>query len=62
VGDSFKWLRMKTVVKKTEGASSKKLQDARNKGNLPRSKDLSSALLLIVAAATLYGTGTLLAR
>ncbi len=47
---------------KTEGASSKKLQDARNKGNLPRSKDLSSALLLIVAAATLYGTGTLLAR
>jgi len=47
---------------KTESASSKKLQDARNKGNLPRSKDLSSALLLIVAAATLYGTGTLLAR
>jgi len=47
---------------KTEGASGKKLQDARNKGNLPRSKDLSSALLLIVAAATLYGTGTLLAR
>ncbi|MBD5769838.1 flagellar biosynthesis protein FlhB [Marinomonas colpomeniae] len=47
---------------KTEGASSKKLQDARNKGNLPRSKDLSSALLLIVAAATIYGTGTLLVR
>ncbi|MBU1465946.1 MAG: EscU/YscU/HrcU family type III secretion system export apparatus switch protein, partial [Gammaproteobacteria bacterium] len=45
---------------KTESASSKKLQDARNKGNLPRSKDLSSALLLIVAAATIYGTGTLL--
>ncbi|WP_111639206.1 flagellar biosynthesis protein FlhB [Marinomonas shanghaiensis] len=47
---------------KTEGASSKKLQDARDKGNIARSKDLSSALLLIVAAATLYGTGTLLAR
>ena len=47
---------------KTEGASSKKLQDARNKGNLPRSKDLSSALLLIVAAATIYATGTLLVR
>ncbi|GAB3480964.1 flagellar biosynthesis protein FlhB [Marinomonas epiphytica] len=47
---------------KTESASSKKLQDARNKGNIPRSKDLSSALLLIVAAATLYGTGTLLVR
>lgn len=47
---------------KTEGASSKKLQDARDKGNLPRSKDLSSALLLIVAAVTIYGTGTLLVR
>lgn len=47
---------------KTEGASSKKLQDARNKGNLPRSKDLSSALLLVVAAVTIYGTGTLLVR
>ena len=47
---------------KTESASSKKLQDARNKGNLPRSKDLSSALLLIVAAVTIYGTGTLLVR
>lgn len=47
---------------KTESASSKKLQDARDKGNLPRSKDLSSALLLIVAAVTIYGTGTLLVR
>lgn len=47
---------------KTESASSKKLQDARAKGNLPRSKDLSSALLLIVAAVTIYGTGTLLVR
>ncbi|MBJ7536790.1 flagellar biosynthesis protein FlhB [Marinomonas transparens] len=47
---------------KTEDASSKKLQDARNKGNLARSKDLSSALLLVVAAVTMYGTGTLLAR
>ncbi|WOD06575.1 EscU/YscU/HrcU family type III secretion system export apparatus switch protein [Marinomonas sp. GJ51-6] len=47
---------------KTESASSKKLQDARDKGNLPRSKDLSTALLLIVAAVTIYGTGTLLAR
>ena len=47
---------------KTESASSKKLQDARNKGNIPRSKDLSTALLLIVAAVTLYGTGTLLVK
>lgn len=47
---------------KTESASSKKLEDARKKGNLPRSKDLSSALLLIIAAATIYGTGAYLAQ
>ncbi|REG82944.1 flagellar biosynthesis protein FlhB [Marinomonas pollencensis] len=47
---------------KTENASSKKLEDARKKGNLPRSKDLSAALLLIVAAMTIYGTGALLAK
>ncbi|NLQ16549.1 flagellar biosynthesis protein FlhB [Marinomonas sp. M1K-6] len=47
---------------KTEGASSKKLQDAREKGNIARSKDLSSALLLVVAAATIYATGMLLVR
>lgn len=47
---------------KTESASGKKLQDARQKGNIPRSKDLSSALLLIIAAVTIYGTGALLVK
>ncbi|MFI8621973.1 MULTISPECIES: flagellar biosynthesis protein FlhB [unclassified Marinomonas] len=47
---------------KTESASSKKLEDARKKGNLPRSKDLSAALLLVVAAVTIYGTGTMLTK
>lgn len=47
---------------KTESATSKKLQDARQKGNIARSKDLSSALLLIVAAISIYGTGLLLTR
>ncbi|WP_438467259.1 flagellar biosynthesis protein FlhB [Marinomonas sp. PE14-40] len=49
-------------AEKTEDASSKKLDEARNKGNLPRSKDLSSALLLLIAAASLYATGSLLAQ
>lgn len=47
---------------KTESASSKKLQDARKKGNIPRSKDLSAAMLLIVAAVTIYGTGITLVK
>ncbi|WP_191600689.1 flagellar biosynthesis protein FlhB [Marinomonas algicola] len=45
---------------KTESATSKKLSDAKKKGNLARSKDLSSATLLIVAAVSIYGTGSLL--
>ena len=49
-------------TEKTEDASAKKLDDAKNKGNLARSKDLSSAMLLLVAAASLYATGALLAR
>lgn len=48
-------------TEKTEDASAKKLDDARKKGNLARSKDLSSAMLLLIAAASLYVTGTLLA-
>lgn len=48
-------------TEKSEDATGKKIQDARNKGNIARSKDLSTAALLIVAAASLYGTGMLLA-
>ncbi|WP_133011750.1 flagellar biosynthesis protein FlhB [Marinomonas flavescens] len=47
---------------KTESASGKKLEDARKKGNVARSKDLSAALLLIIASATIYGTGAYLAE
>lgn len=47
-------------TEKTEDASSKKLQDARDKGNIPRSKDLSSALLLIVAGTAMYMVGMLI--
>lgn len=49
-------------AEKTEDASAKKLTEAKNKGNLARSKDLSSAMLLLIAAASLYGTGTLLTK
>lgn len=49
-------------TEKTEDASAKKLKEARDKGNLARSKDLSSAMLLLIAAASLYATGTLVAR
>ncbi|RDL43645.1 flagellar biosynthesis protein FlhB [Marinomonas piezotolerans] len=47
-------------TEKTEDASSKKLEQAREKGNIARSKDLSSAALLIVAALSLYGVGALM--
>ena len=47
---------------KTESASSKKLEDARKKGNIARSKELSSDLLLIVAAVAIYSTGVLMAK
>lgn len=48
-------------AEKTEDASAKKLDEARTKGNLARSRDLSSALLLLIAAASLYATGSLIA-
>ena len=49
-------------TEKTEDASEKKLSQAREKGNIARSRDLSSAALLIVAAISLYGVGTLMVR
>ena len=51
---------MKTVPKKTEDATQKKISEARKEGNVPRSKDLSSAALLIVAALSIYMVGTLM--
>lgn len=47
-------------TEKTEDASAKKLSQAREKGNIARSRDLSSAALLIVAAISLYGIGALM--
>ena len=47
-------------TEKTEDATEKKLSQAREEGNIPRSRDLSSAALLIVAAASLYMVGMLI--
>ncbi len=47
-------------TEKTEDASSKKLQDAREKGNVARSRDLSSAALLVVSALSMYMVGMLI--
>ena len=47
-------------TEKTEDASTKKLQEAREKGNVPRSRDLSSAVLLVVAAVAMYMVGMLI--
>jgi flagellar biosynthetic protein FlhB len=42
---------------KTESATPKRLEDARRKGQIPRSRDLSSAAVTMSAAAALYMTG-----
>lgn len=47
-------------TEKTEDATQKKLSEARKEGNVPRSRDLSSAALLIVAAMSIYMVGTLI--
>lgn len=47
-------------TEKTEDASAKKLQDAREKGNVARSRDLSSAALLVVSAVAMYMIGMLI--
>ncbi|WP_067222565.1 flagellar biosynthesis protein FlhB [Marinomonas gallaica] len=47
-------------TEKTEDASAKKLEQAREKGNVARSKDLSSAVLLVVAAFSMYMIGMLI--
>lgn len=47
---------------KTEEPTSKRLQEAREKGDIPRSKDLNTMLLTLVAAATLLTLGPLIAE
>lgn len=42
---------------KTEEPTGKRISDAREKGNIPRSKDLSSSVSLLTAIITLYITG-----
>jgi flagellar biosynthetic protein FlhB len=42
---------------KTESATPKRLEDARRKGQIPRSKDLSAAAVTMSAAAALYMMG-----
>ena len=42
---------------KTEEPSSKRLQDARNKGQIPRSKELTTTLMMLVGAGGIYLMG-----
>ncbi|MCA9614619.1 MAG: EscU/YscU/HrcU family type III secretion system export apparatus switch protein, partial [Myxococcales bacterium] len=42
---------------KTEEPTPKKLRDARKKGEVPKSKDLQNAFVLLAVAGTLVGTG-----
>src|SRR5690606_37385537 len=46
---------------KTESATPKRLEEARRKGQIPRSKDLSAAAVTMSAAAALYMMGDMLA-
>jgi len=46
---------------KTESATPKRLEEARRKGQIPRSRDLSAAAVTMSAAAALYMTGDQLA-
>jgi flagellar biosynthetic protein FlhB len=45
-------------LEKTEPASARRLSEARNKGNIPRSRELNTFAILIVAGATLLMMGT----
>src|ERR687893_1474677 len=48
---------MSQAVEKTEQPTAKRLRDARRKGQVARSHDLSSAVLLVVSVAVLYLAG-----
>ena len=47
-------MAQKDAGEKSEAATPKKLQDARDKGQIARSKELTTALLLMAAASALY--------
>lgn len=49
-------------LERTEPASPRRLQEARNKGNIPRSRELNTFAVLIVASATLLMMGPHLAN
>jgi len=42
---------------RTESATPKRLEEARRRGQIPRSRDLSAAAVLMTAGGTLYGLG-----
>ncbi|HEX8355493.1 MAG TPA: EscU/YscU/HrcU family type III secretion system export apparatus switch protein, partial [Pyrinomonadaceae bacterium] len=48
---------MSQAGEKTEQPTAKRLRDARRKGQVVRSHDLSSAVLLVVSVAVLYLAG-----
>ncbi len=45
------------MSEKTEDPTPKRLRDARKRGEIPKSRDLTSAVVLLVAAATFSATG-----
>lgn len=50
-----------SAAERTEQATPKRLEEARKKGQVPRSVDLSTAAVCIAAAATLYALGDMVA-
>ncbi|MDT8438379.1 MAG: flagellar biosynthesis protein FlhB [Wenzhouxiangellaceae bacterium] len=46
---------------RTEEPTPKRLKEAREKGQVPRSRELTMTLVMLVGAGTLYGTGTFFA-
>jgi flagellar biosynthetic protein FlhB len=49
-------------MERTERATPKRLQDAREKGQVPRSRDLNTVLLMLAASSGLLGFGSMMAE
>lgn len=49
-------------LERTEAASPKRLEQAREEGDVPRSRELSTCTILLAAGIALYGTGDVLVR